>query len=196
MAGRFPSAGGGGGSGISGLTAGVVPIAKTGTTIGDGPFTVVPSLHPQNRVTNVDGGSTNGNGALNMQPSAGSGNFGASISFDNQLIDGSAGGSFLWNWINGSSGMGAYQKWFMACISLVRVFLISPDHNFYFDDDSGDFHDSKVTIGGHLKFTKGGQILYTPAIGADWSGTPPTSLQTAVDRLALWIQLNGGGPLP
>lgn len=42
----------------------------------------------------------------------------------------------------------------------------------------------------------GDATAYTPTTPANWNGTPPTTIQAALDRLAAWIAAHGGGPLP
>ena len=210
MGGLWPpsggAGGGGGGGGISGLTPGTLPLAASSSTLSDSVIVQgAPDQpgRPSTIITQIDGGSTSGNGAINIRPSSGYGNFGAFISFDNQGIDGSAGGSILWNIGQYSSATTYYQKWFAIAQGLTKVFLISDVGDFYLGDSSGEYHDSKLTVGGNIKLTMGGKILngavvsaYAPAIGADWTGTPPADVADALDRIALWIQLNGGGPLP
>ena len=44
-----------------------------------------------------------------------------------------------------------------------------------------------------LTLPSGGTIAYTPTTAGDWSGTPPTTIQGAIDRLAAVVKtLNGG----
>lgn len=186
------------GGGISGLTAGKVPQATSATTIADAPWsrgwTEDSPGQPSTGILNIDGGSTNGNGAINIQPSSGFGNYGAWLSLDTQSSDSSNG--TLWNIGNWNVNT-SYPKWCVISNFTSFVFGISPGKNFYFDDSSGDFLDgSKVTIGGNLKFTKGGKIMYTVADATDWTSTAPVFMQDAVDRIAAWIKTNGGGPLP
>jgi hypothetical protein len=45
-----------------------------------------------------------------------------------------------------------------------------------------------------LTLPTGGTVSYTPATSTDWSGTPPATMQEAIDRLAAAIKnLNGTG---
>ncbi len=46
---------------------------------------------------------------------------------------------------------------------------------------------------GNLTLPPGGYVSYTPEYPTDWSGTPPTTIQEALDRLATLVKtLNGG----
>jgi hypothetical protein len=53
-----------------------------------------------------------------------------------------------------------------------------------------------LTLGadGNLTLPEGGTITYTPATASDWAGTPPITIQEAIDRLAAAVKaLNGSG---
>jgi hypothetical protein len=47
---------------------------------------------------------------------------------------------------------------------------------------------------GQLELPEGGTITYTPATASDWAGTPPITIQEAIDRLAAAFKTaNGAG---
>lgn len=46
---------------------------------------------------------------------------------------------------------------------------------------------------GNLTLPVGGNISYTPNSASDWSGTPPVTLQEAIDRLATVVKVLNGG---
>lgn len=175
-----------GGGGISGLTAHVVPVATSASTIGDGPFTVENYTNPvYNRQLLLDGGSTGNIAALHIRPTNAAGQFGAGITLDNVGSDGS--GAKQWMLIQLNQGT-SYPNWLVltpGITALANGLLISPAGNVYIHETSGDFLDGTgLTIGANLKFTNGGKIVYAPAVPSNWAGTAPTFLQDAVDRIA------------
>lgn len=57
---------------------------------------------------------------------------------------------------------------------------------------SGNKHWTFDTLG-NLELPDDGKINYSPATPSDWSGTPPTTIQEAIDRLAALVKsLNSG----
>jgi hypothetical protein len=190
MGSRWPGSGGGGGGGISGLTSNRIPYAATSSTLKDGPFTFLAGPdRPSENNTILDGGSTSGNGALVLQPSSGYGCYGAELTFDNSKIDGTSGGSLLWNFMQLASTYlsGQYQKWFSLLDQLTVVGLVSPQHNWFLGDNGGNGTDpglARLTVGGNIRLTGGGKVLYTAAVPSNWAAsTPATSLSDAIDRI-------------
>jgi hypothetical protein len=189
MGSRWPGSGGGGGGGISGLTTDKMPVATSSTTLGDGPFFFVPGAHGSTNNTFLDGGSTNGLGALTLQPSSGSGCYGAELTFDNSKIDGVSGGSLLWNFMQLASTYlsGQYQKWMALLDGLTVVAMFSPQHNMFVGDNGGngtDPNNARLTVGGNIKLTNGGKVLYTAAVNSNWAASnPPANLEDAIDRI-------------
>ena len=46
---------------------------------------------------------------------------------------------------------------------------------------------------GNLTLPTGGTVSYTPATASDWTGTPPTTIQEAIDRLAAAFKILNSG---
>jgi hypothetical protein len=62
------------------------------------------------------------------------------------------------------------------------------------DDSGGSQSTWSFFSVGQLELPEGGTITYTPATASDWAGTPPITIQEAIDRLAAAVKaLNGSG---
>lgn len=155
--------------GISGLTSGTMPIATSGTAVGDSKF--VLATGGGDYINVKYNGGTGGNGSINIQPTTAAGNYGAELSLDNTVAEV---GDNAWSIIvfNANS---VFDKGFGIMSSVTTHLVILPNgHTLINNNGTGDYGHFLSVTGDIEAHGAGNGFIFGDGTSQTTAASPPT----------------------